>query len=347
MRTWCSMAGKRERLSRVMNTLGFNTALLAVRRRVRPIWLSVLAYHRVGVPGGGEVGDELYDVSPAELDEQVGHLAREFDVVTTDELIAAYDGAPLPPNPVMITFDDAYLDNLTVALPILQRHGVRATFFVPTDYVERRRLFWWDRIALLVGRCRREMIEIRYPRPATLPPDRATRDLCRVVKDDYDLDLDRFMTELADSCGVHISSDEERALVDGVLMTWDQLGEVAGAGMDIQSHSRSHRGLHTLPPEALDAELRGSRELLEQRIGRQVRALAYPNWAPFPDRRDIRDAVAAAGYRIAFSYMTGPVPLWRGQPDPLDLNRLASSPGTPMDMFRSTMALPLLAHTRR
>ncbi|KAA3605782.1 MAG: hypothetical protein DWQ01_18435 [Planctomycetota bacterium] len=44
-------------------------------------------------------------------------------------------GAPLPKRPVLITFDDGYLDNFTIAAPILRRHGLKATVFVATDFI--------------------------------------------------------------------------------------------------------------------------------------------------------------------------------------------------------------------
>ena len=53
-----------------------------------------------------------------------------------------------------MTFDDGYLDNHDVALPILVKHGVRAVFFLATDYIERRRLFWWDRVSSARARAR-------------------------------------------------------------------------------------------------------------------------------------------------------------------------------------------------
>jgi peptidoglycan/xylan/chitin deacetylase (PgdA/CDA1 family) len=61
-----------------------------------------------------------------------------------------------------------------------------------------------------------------------------------------------------------------------VCMDWEQLGVVADAGWEVGSHSRSHPHLTRLPDSTLRDELVGSRELLEQRLGRPCRTLAYP-----------------------------------------------------------------------
>ena len=59
-------------------------------------------------------------------------------------------------------------------------------------------------------------------------------------------------------------------------MTWDDVRALAGAGMDIESHTRTHRVLDTLDRDQLRDELVGSRRDLEAQLGRPIRAIAYP-----------------------------------------------------------------------
>jgi peptidoglycan/xylan/chitin deacetylase (PgdA/CDA1 family) len=87
------------------------------------------------------------------------------------------------------------------------------------------------------------------------------------------------------------------------VMTSDELLEVADAGFTVQSHTRTHADLPAVAdPEALHAELAGARTDLEQLLGRPVEYLAYP--FGYFDRR-VRDAVEAAGYRAAFTFLPG------------------------------------------
>lgn len=79
-------------------------------------------------------------------------------------------------------------------------------------------------------------------------------------------------------------------------MTWSQLAGLAGSGWEIGSHTRTHPHLTRLADDQLNEELRGSREAIEQALGRPCTSLAYP----FGDV-DARVAAAAseAGYLTA------------------------------------------------
>jgi peptidoglycan/xylan/chitin deacetylase (PgdA/CDA1 family) len=99
--------------------------------------LVVLLYHRVGRRSSVRV-----DLPTWLFAEQVARLQDGFGVETLDNVLArlvrpAADGD----RPVAITFDDGTADFVDVALPILVAHGVPATLYLSTDYVERGRPF--------------------------------------------------------------------------------------------------------------------------------------------------------------------------------------------------------------
>jgi len=100
--------------------------------------LLVLMYHGLHA-GRDDAGrfDPRYSVGPAAFAAQMARLAqRAGDVVVPDlsqPLRHAGDGRP----PVLISFDDGDVTNATVALPLLQRLGLRAVFFITTDFIGR------------------------------------------------------------------------------------------------------------------------------------------------------------------------------------------------------------------
>ncbi len=75
-------------------------------------------------------------VSPEHFRAQMEELVRlGYHTITPDDLADAVTGQKiLPTKPVLITFDDGYRDQYTKAFPILKTHGLRATFFIISDY---------------------------------------------------------------------------------------------------------------------------------------------------------------------------------------------------------------------
>lgn len=94
--------------------------------------LRVLMYHRVAAGAG-----DALTVTPEQLAAQLSWLRDQgFNFVTGNEVLrAAAGGRSLPAWPVLVTFDDAYLDTLEQAQPVLARLGVPAVVFVPTAFV--------------------------------------------------------------------------------------------------------------------------------------------------------------------------------------------------------------------
>lgn len=86
------------------------------------------------------------------------------------------------------------------------------------------------------------------------------------------------------------------------LLNAQQIDEMARNGIDFQSHSCTHADLTTLDAPALTRQVAGSRRQLEDLLGRAVDCFAYP-YGRHDDR--VRDAVQAAGYRVAFSVQPG------------------------------------------
>ena len=93
----------------------------------------VLNYHKV------DRREISLSVSPEDFDRQMTFLKENgYHTITPHEMYMAFtDGAPLPTNPVLITFDDGYADNYINAYPILKKHGMKAAIFVVTDFLDR------------------------------------------------------------------------------------------------------------------------------------------------------------------------------------------------------------------
>jgi peptidoglycan/xylan/chitin deacetylase (PgdA/CDA1 family) len=112
------------------------------------------------------------------------------------------------------------------------------------------------------------------------------------------------------------------------MLSWSQIDELHSAGIEVAAHSHSHAQLDQLPAGPLESELRTSKSLLEDRLGREVVTLAYPYGYSSPR---VRDAVRAAGYRHAAAVSNS---ILRAGGDPLALPRLTIRRSTDLQTFR-------------
>lgn len=93
---------------------------------------------------------KTWSVAPEQFAAQLDMLqTRGFQTITFKELVAFFDqGAPLPSKPILLTFDDGWIDDYTVAFPELKKRGMVGNFFPPTRYVNAggKLLIDWDQV---------------------------------------------------------------------------------------------------------------------------------------------------------------------------------------------------------
>jgi peptidoglycan/xylan/chitin deacetylase (PgdA/CDA1 family) len=101
----------------------------------------ILMYHHIEQLTGDHATDAEYQqlfVAPQAFREQVAYLKDNgYHTITFAELVGAFNGeVTLPDKPVIITFDDGWDDIYNEAYPILREHGMRATFFISTNWID-------------------------------------------------------------------------------------------------------------------------------------------------------------------------------------------------------------------
>ena len=118
-------------------------------------------------------------------------------------------------------------------------------------------------------------------------------------------------------------------------LTLDQVLEMQDAGVAFQSHSWAHLDLTALSEEACERDLRDSRELLSELLGRPVTLLAYPRGR---HNEKVRRAAERAGYTAAFTLPERPE-----RPGPYAVPRVGIHRGNGPWVLRVKAARPYLA----
>ena len=310
----------KERAASLLSRTGFLRALEQLPTEPGVI---VFNHHRIGDRNACPYDRQLYSATAEQFESQVEYIKRRFPILLPRELAEMIARKKqLTRMHAMITFDDGYLDNYTVAYEVLRRHQVPATFYLVSDFVGTGYMPWWDQIAYLIRYSPKTSLELSYcdERPLLLEPDReaAIQTVVSAYKSDLNQDSAAFLKELQEQAGVPLPASERR------FLNWDEAREMAAGGMEIGAHTQTHPIISRLSSEDQRRELRSSKATLEQHLGQPVESLAYPNGSPKDFTPETLRHVQEAGYTTAFSfygginrqYWTEPYNLLRVSPDP-------------------------------
>jgi peptidoglycan/xylan/chitin deacetylase (PgdA/CDA1 family) len=279
--------------------------------------LRVLTYHRV--------------IDAPTFEEHMQYLASHYNVTPLSALLDAVSlGEALPPRSVMITFDDGYREVGELAWPILQRLGLPAVLFVPTAYPDHPdQGFWWDRLEQALDDTPRRD---RLRTPIGRLPLAGTGDRARACSR-----LKRYLTTLHHDAArgraeaICRELDAPPRLGPGVL-GWNDLRRLAGEGLAIGAHSRTHPFMDRLSAEAARDEVLGAMEDLRRELGEALPIFCYPNGRCGPA---VLDALRKAGIVVAFTTRRGTNDLRTA--DPLQLRRINVSRSAALPVLRARL----------
>ncbi len=267
--------------------------------------LTVVTFHRV-LPEAAlrEYPLGQLAVSVDELSWFVQSFLRHYTCGSLAALHRRWLAGERPASPFLaITFDDGQLDNFEHARPVLDRLGVKASFFAPLDAIAGGELLWHDRLGYaargLIGKGRRRAVELLGELgPAGGLEDQAllAATLGRAKRLTPAARLE-FVARVEAALG-----NSARPAWDGP-MSWEQLQDLVRGGHEVGSHSLSHAILTLVDDQQLEREVGGSKSLLEGRMGVPCESFCYPN-GDCDDR--VAEAVRRAGYLRAVTTAWGP-----------------------------------------
>jgi peptidoglycan/xylan/chitin deacetylase (PgdA/CDA1 family) len=247
------------------------------------------------------------EITPEFLDRTIRALKRwKYDIVSIDEVCRRAVTLALPRRFVCLTFDGGYKDVMTSAYPVLSRHGVPFTVYLPTAFPDGLGEAWWlaleqviareNRISLVMDRNERRFDIHHTPEKyqlykfleswmRSLPPSdlsTAIKDLCR-----------RYSVDLA-------------TLTREASMGWEDLAKLAAdPNATLASATVNYPVLSNLKDADAQREMMMGRAVAQAAFHRDVRHFAYP----FGDRASWRRQHVAmadqAGFASAATAISG------------------------------------------
>ena len=270
----------------------------------------ILRYHSV------QKNPDLYDCiigrsithSLDEFEEQMEAIASDFNPISIDDLHGFLKKKiRIPKKAVVITFDDGFYDNYEYAVPILNRLGIPATFYISVNCIQNSSIPWFSKLRYcffntvtpqwedpiehlshkLNGEESRLNAFIKACRQCTVLVGQQQSEYIKIIKEQLE-----------------ISGYPYRNL----MMSWDQIGQLLKMGHTIGSHTMSHPNLAYIDKASLIWELKESKNILEGKLNKPIFDFSYPNPALIPNYNQLTYSVVKdSGYRSAVTCDPGPV----------------------------------------
>ncbi len=261
-----------------------------------------LLYHSFTAAPIPHIGPLYGCKSPGDLERDLIHLKTRFRVMSHEELVAHREnGRRVPPNAATLSFDDGFVECFTVAKPLLLAHGLPATFFICSSFVDNRELMYRNKVALCLSRIgmatAAEISGFQTRLRAQFGLTFATPS--EIGK--WLLGLDFAHRDIIDAACVRLGIDVEAFLRDQrPYMTRSQIAQLHSDGFTIGSHTSDHPQLGKLPDwEEVRRQARESCDFARGITGRARVPLAFP----FNGRNLPRGRLAALRREIGIDLM--------------------------------------------
>jgi biofilm PGA synthesis N-glycosyltransferase PgaC len=199
--------------------------------------IPVLIYHRV-LPEYLEDSNPIYTILPEQFESQMAFLKEAgFESLSLQEYTEIARGLrQAAERSVLITFDDGYADNYRIAWPIAAKYDIKINLFICPQ---------------LVGSANPiVMIQDGYVTPANFA----------------------WSEEAGERVQAHIKKFPQL----WKPLTWEELAEMKGYGVNLGFHSHSHRNLALLPLEEIATDITTGSAIFEKHLGYRPQFFAYP-----------------------------------------------------------------------
>jgi peptidoglycan/xylan/chitin deacetylase (PgdA/CDA1 family) len=289
-------------LTRLAGVFGRPLAFLMqplMRLSARRVGLA-LVYHRIGDPPGDPDRELVPARGTAQFESELRHLKRCYRVVPAARLLEEAAGRRRGQRfPVAITFDDDLSAHVEVAMPVLERQGLPATFFVGGTSLNGPMTFWWQSLQAAFDAGRGAEAAAAVARATNDPPGDEQPDIHELARRIQSMDRDRR--------DVLSAGFQEMTGASPNGLSAKQLRVLASRGFEIGFHTRRHDWLPQLADDELSAAMVDGRDEVAAAAGKPVSLISYPHGAG--DER-VAQAARAAGY--AKGFVVGPEPAGAG-----------------------------------
>jgi peptidoglycan/xylan/chitin deacetylase (PgdA/CDA1 family) len=276
------------------------------------------------------------------FEEQVIYLKKNYNIISLAQLLAFYlEGKPLPARCVVITIDDGYSSNYSLAFPVLKKYEAPACIFITTDFVDQKCFLWVDRLEYAISKTQKTSLEINlngqdlhFDLEGTRARMNADQRIKSILKS-LPASKQGHMVERIEE---HAQRSLSLAVMDGTHapLSWEDIRAMQASGLvTIGSHSCSHAILTNCSQEKVNNELVRSKQRIDEMADSRCRYFSYPNGQKGDFNASTKAALINAGYSCALTTVIGTNDL---RSDHYELKRLNIHNSGDLEGFKRTLS---------
>jgi len=285
-------------MRRIAKTIAIKSGGLGLYHRLtHREHLTVLMFHRV-LPGhlmAPYAVDDEYAISTALLERLIKFVSANYNVVGLDDVLRSRrKEAPLPPLPLLVTFDDGWDDNAIHGAPVLAASRIPWTLFAATDAISSGER-WWQEVllaALRTGNASYRQLWGQAADESHPAADKGTDPVLAILLLYGALPpakRDALLTRYLDTISMQVTPRH--------MANWDTLRALQKSGVGIGGHGASHLPLTMLADPATD--LKQAQSIMRQQLGETAcSTISFPHGRYSPA---IADTARALGTELLFT----------------------------------------------
>ena len=204
-------------------------------------------------------------------------ISRYFTPLSLSSAIDLLQKNSLPANAICVTFDDGYQNNLSVALPILEKYNIPATIFIATGFSEGNTM-WNDKVYHLFRDASRASLLLNGQDVELGDYDQRRQLLKELIDQLKYLPIETRNSELK-----KIYDENQIEPQKDLMLSPEEIAALAAKGIEIGAHTVNHPILAVLDEDQQFEEIAQCKRQLESWAGKPVLHFAYPNGIPNQD----------------------------------------------------------------
>jgi len=221
----------------------------------------------------------------SEFEKTIIYLKKNYNIVTISEMFEIHRSKrKVNRKTIALTFDDGYANNFDIAFPVLKKHNVPATFYIISKCLTHTNYLSWPDAIDIIKKNHKDDLKVndyvfKYP---------------SFYNEDLKLDLQGYLKTCGDqtetlahelSKQFHYEDNEiKRSPELLLLISGENISKYANEPLiEFGAHSHTHPNMEFLDKEAAQQQLKKSKEIIEEKIGKKIITFAFPDGSYLPE----------------------------------------------------------------